>query len=130
MRRGLAAYELLGTEDSWSMMLAQKVEGGRLVPSAGSRQALSEVEEMRDERVVPETDLLNAKTCFQRAVEVARRQQAKLWELRAVMSLCRLLKRQDRQEKARTLLTEIYGWFTEGLDTPGLQEAKALLEEL
>jgi predicted ATPase len=164
MRRGLDAYESLGTEDIRSMMLTQLAEAyGKLgqieeglttlsealafVEKTGEcfyeaeihrlqgelllkEQALREVEGMKDERVVPEAYLLNAETCFQRAVEVARRQQAKLWELRAVMSLCRLLKRQDRQKKARILLTEIYGRFTEGLDTPDLQEAKTILTEL
>jgi predicted ATPase len=61
---------------------------------------------------------------------VARRQSAKSLELRAAMSLSRLYQRQGRQAEARPLLAETYGWFTEGFDTPDLQEAKALLEEL
>jgi predicted ATPase len=160
MRRGLAAYESLGTEDLRSMMLAQLAkahgkhgyieEGLTTLSEAlafvektgecfyeaeihrlqGELLLKVEVEGMKDERVVPGAYLLNAETCFQRAVEVARRQETKLWELRAVMSLCRLLQHQDGQEKARTMLTEIYGWFTEGLDTPDLQEAKSLLAEL
>jgi predicted ATPase len=71
-----------------------------------------------------------AEKCFQRAIEVARRQQAKSWELRATMSLCRLWQKQGKQEQARQALTEIYSWFTEGFDTPDLREATALLEEL
>jgi len=55
---------------------------------------------------------------------------AKSWELRAVMSLSRLLQRQGRREEARQMLAEIYGWFTEGFGTPDWQEARALLEEL
>jgi predicted ATPase len=61
---------------------------------------------------------------------VARRQEAKSWELRATLSLARLLQKQDRSAEARQILTEIYGWFTEGFDTPDLQDARALLEEL
>jgi predicted ATPase/class 3 adenylate cyclase len=71
-----------------------------------------------------------AEECFQRAIEIARRQQAKSLELRAVMSLSRLWQQQDKAEQARQMLAEIYGWFTEGFDTADLQEAKALLEEL
>jgi len=71
-----------------------------------------------------------AKACFREAIEVARRQQAKSWELRATLSLARLLQKERRSEEARQLLSEIYGRFTEGFDTPDLQEAKVLLEEL
>jgi predicted ATPase len=68
--------------------------------------------------------------CFQQALDIARRQQAKSLELRAAMSLSRLWQRQGERAQARQLLAEIYGWFTEGFDTANLQEAKALLEEL
>ena len=61
---------------------------------------------------------------------MARRQQAKSWELRAATSLSRLWQRQGKRAEARLLLAEIYGWFTEGFDTADLQEARALLEEL
>jgi class 3 adenylate cyclase/predicted ATPase len=71
-----------------------------------------------------------AEACFQRAIEIARRQQAKSLELRAVMSLARLWQQQGKKDAARQMLAEIYGWFTEGFDTKDLQEAKGLLEEL
>ena len=61
---------------------------------------------------------------------MARRQQAKSWELRATLSLCRLWQRQGKCAEARELLAPIYGWFTEGFDTTDLQEAKALLTAL
>ena len=61
---------------------------------------------------------------------MARRQQAKAWELRAAMSLSRLWQRQGKDAEARVLLAPIYGWFTEDFDTVDLQEAKALLEAL
>jgi predicted ATPase len=67
---------------------------------------------------------------FCTAIEIARRQQAKSLELRAVMSLSRLWQRQGKKAEARQILAEIYNWFTEGCDTRDLQEAKALLEEL
>ena len=72
----------------------------------------------------------SAEACFQHALTIARRQQAKSFELRAAMSLSRLWQRQGRRDAARQLLAEVYGWFTEGFDTADLQEAKALLEEL
>jgi predicted ATPase len=71
-----------------------------------------------------------AEACFQQALAIARRQQAKSWELRAAMSLSRLWQHQGKRAEARQLLAPIYGWFTEGFDTADLQEAKALLEAL
>jgi predicted ATPase len=71
-----------------------------------------------------------AQECFLKALEVSRTQQAKSLELRAVMSLSRLWQSQGKRKEARELLSEIYGWFTEGFDTKDLQEAKALLEEV
>jgi predicted ATPase len=71
-----------------------------------------------------------AARCFGDAIAVARRQSAKSLELRATMSLARLLAKQGRRNEARTMLAEIYGWFTEGLDTADLKDAKALLDEL
>jgi predicted ATPase len=71
-----------------------------------------------------------AEECFHKAIDIARKQQAKAWELRAVMSLSRLWQHQDKRVVARQMLAEIYGRFTEGFDTPDLQETKALLEAL
>jgi len=71
-----------------------------------------------------------AEECFQKAIEIAQRQQAKSLELRATMSLVRLWQQQGKKHEAHHLLAEIYGWFTEGFDTKDLQEAKALLESL
>src|SRR5262249_52772055 len=78
----------------------------------------------------PGTPQGEAETWLQRALDVARRQDAKSLELRAVMSLARLWQQQGKRAEARALLTPVYGWFTEGFDTADLQEAKALLEEL
>ena len=71
-----------------------------------------------------------AQTYFERALIVARQQQAKSWELRAAMSMARLWRDQGKREEARELLAPVYGWFTEGHDTLDLKEAKALLGEL
>jgi predicted ATPase len=75
-------------------------------------------------------DAAQAETCFRRALTVARRQQAKSWELRAATSLSRLWQQQGKRTKAHALLAPIYGWFTEGFDTADVQEAKELLEAL
>jgi predicted ATPase len=71
-----------------------------------------------------------AETCFQQALTVARRQQAKSLELRAAMSLARLWQHQGKRAAAHELLAPVYGWFTEGFDTADLREARALLDEL
>ena len=70
------------------------------------------------------------KSILSRALAVARRQQAKSWELRAAMSMARLWRDQGKTQQARELLAPVYGWFTEGFDTLDLKEAKALLNEL
>jgi predicted ATPase len=73
---------------------------------------------------------VEAEACFLKAIEIARKQQAKSLELRAVTSLARLWQRQGKRDEAHQLLFEIYNWFTEGFDTKDLQEARALLHEL
>jgi len=92
------------------------------VPSTSSGQALSFVEGAKIEA--------EAEACFRQAIDIARRQQAKSLELRAVISLSRLWQKQGKTEEARPMLAEIYSWFTEGFETGDLKEAKALLEEL
>jgi len=71
-----------------------------------------------------------AETCFLKAVEISKHQNAKSLELRAVMSLSQLYSKLGREEDAQQMLEKIYSWFTEGFDTPDLKEAKTLLEEL
>jgi predicted ATPase len=78
----------------------------------------------------PEPDAAKAEAYFERALAVARKQQAKSWELRAAMSMARLWRDQGKRDEARNLLAPVYGWFTEGFDTLDLKEAKALLDEL
>jgi predicted ATPase len=75
-------------------------------------------------------DEAEVETCFQQAIDVARRQSSKSLELRAATSLSRLWQKQGKKKEARELLQEIYGWFTEGFGTADLKEAKALLDGL
>jgi predicted ATPase len=79
---------------------------------------------------MPKQDAQKAGGLFERALEVARKQQAKSWELRASMSLARLWRDQGKVQQARELLAPVYGWFTEGFDTRDLKDAKALLDAL
>jgi predicted ATPase len=77
-----------------------------------------------------EPDMAKAEAHFERALAIARKQQAKSFELRAAMSMARLWRDQGKQDEARDLLAPVFAWFTEGFDTPDLREAKALLDEL
>jgi predicted ATPase len=79
---------------------------------------------------LPESDPAGAAGCFGHGVALARKQKAKLWELRAATSLARLWRDQGGRAEANGLLAPIYGWFTEGFDTADLKDAKALLDEL
>jgi predicted ATPase len=103
-----------------------------LIEQSDQRSTEAEVHRMAGEISLesPKPDATEAETHFERALEVARQQQAKSWELRAAMSLARLWHSQGKASEARELLAPVYGWFTEGFDTRDLKEAKALLEEL
>jgi predicted ATPase len=100
--------------------------------ASGRGDMLTEAHRLQGEFLLRQAvpDAVQAEACFQQALIIARRQQAKSWELRAAMSLARLWQQQGKRDEARTLLAPVYGWFTEGFDTADLQEAKALLEEL
>jgi predicted ATPase len=78
----------------------------------------------------PERDITKAETYFERALTVARQQQARCYELRAAMSMARIWRDQGKRGRARELLAPIYGWFTEGFDTRDLKEARTLLDHL
>jgi predicted ATPase len=108
-------------------------EAFTIIAQAGERFCEAELYRLKGELLllrdgVSETSRPYA--CFQRAVEVARKQGAKAWELRATISLARLLANQGHRDEACAKLAEIYNWFTEGFDTVDLKEAKALLDEL
>jgi predicted ATPase len=92
----------------------------------------AEVHRLRGELLLqlPFPDIGQAETCFQQALDIARRQRAKALELRATLSLSRLWQQQGKREAAQQVLAPVYGWFSEGLDTADLQDAKALLDAL
>ena len=109
LAEALTAFAVTGRGDL--LAEAYRLQGALLVHQAGLHTA-------------------QAETCFQQALAIARRQQAKSLELRAAVGLSRLWQQQGKQGEARALLAPLYDWFTEGFDTPDLQEAKTLLEEL
>jgi predicted ATPase len=96
----------------------------------GERFYEAEVHRLKGELLLMQGNEAEAEASLHKAIEVARQQQAKSWELRAAMSLSRLWQSQGKREEAHQLLAEIYDWFTEGFDMRDLKEAKALLEEL
>jgi tetratricopeptide (TPR) repeat protein len=108
--------------------LAVVAEGFASVDDTGEHKVDAELHRLRAELLARQGGAAEAD--LQRALEVARKQQARWWELRATMSLCRLWREQGKREQARQALAGIYGWFTEGFDTPDLLAAKALLDEL
>ena len=147
MREGMAAEQSQGIRchspaSHCSLAMAQAKSGH---PEEGLRtlaEALALVEERDDryweaelrrlqaELLLMQGEDAEAEASLKKAIEVARRQQAKSWELRATVSLCRLWQKQGRHDEARHVLADIYGWFTEGFDTPDLREAQTLLQEL
>jgi predicted ATPase len=100
--------------------------------ATGRGELLAETYRLQGEFLLRQAmpDVAQAEACLQRALALARQQQAKSWELRAATSLCRLWQRQGKHEQARVLFLPIYRWFTEGFDTANLQEAARLVEEL
>ena len=113
-------------ERAWEAEL-YRVKGELLLKSRGQDRE-SSVQQNEKARVAsPESE---AEACFREAMEIAHGQEARSWELRAAMSLSRLWRSQGKEAEARQLLAEAYGWFTEGFDTPDLEDAKALLGEL
>jgi len=89
-----------------------------------------EILRLRGELRLKQRQIELAETDFRDAIALAQKMSAKGWELRATISLVRLLRDTNRRDEARAILAEIYGWFTEGFDTADLKEAKALLDEL
>jgi predicted ATPase len=149
MRQGLAVLLATGqtvARPLWLILLAEAAwhtgevaEGLRLltevltVPEASQQgDLLAEIYRLQGAWLLLQAtpDAAQAEAYFQQALAIARRQQARSWELRAAVSLSRLWQQQRKRVEAYDLLAPIYGWFTEGFDTADLQEAKALLEEL
>jgi class 3 adenylate cyclase/predicted ATPase len=122
------AYGGMGQAEEGLVLVA---EGLAVVNNTGERHWEAELYRLKGELLLHAADHeAEAEACFQQALAVARRQQARSWELRTAMSLSRLWQQQGKHTVARQLLAEVYGWFTEGFDTPDLQEARALLDAL
>jgi predicted ATPase len=149
MRQGLVAHRATGAElqrPYFLSLLAEAygkvgqpeegltvlVEALAIVDSTGECNWGAELHRRKGEFLLIQQGqkVREAEECFQQALDTARRQQAKSLELRSAMSLSRLWQQQGKQEDAHQLLSEIYGWFTEGFDTADLKEGRALLEEL
>jgi predicted ATPase len=124
----MAHMELCQFDDAWRYI----GEALMAIETAKEKWCEAETYRIAGEIAVksPERDAAKAETYFQRAIVVARKQQAKSWELRAATSLARLWRDQGKVQQARELLAPVYGWFTEGFDTRDLKEAKALLHTL
>ena len=111
----------------WAWVGYWTLDAGRWNVTASVQRPASSVEHPHSASPNPQ---LEAEGYFLKALAIARQQQAKSLELRAVMSLSRLWQQQGKKNEAHQMLSEIYHWFTEGFDTKDLQEAKALLDEL
>ena len=149
IHQGLAAHRATGAEVEKPYFLALMteaygkvghpeeglsvlIEALAVVENTGARYWEAELHRLKGELLLMQQKqkASEAEACFQQARDIARRQQAKSLELRAAMSLSRLWQQQGKRKEARQMLSDIYGWFTEGFDTVDLQEAKDLLEEL
>ena len=149
MRQGLLSSQNAGTKLGQAPVLAQLAEvywrtgqtaaglqalteALAVMDTTGERWWAAETYRLKGELLLQQgvLDASGAETCFQHAIDIARQQHAKSWELRAATSLARLWQDQGKRAEARKLLAPVYNWFTEGFDTADLQEAKAVLEEL
>jgi tetratricopeptide (TPR) repeat protein len=148
MRRGISAFHASGaTPPAWTLSflasglgkagrpqegLEVVVEGLASVAKTGEQASAPLLHHVKGELLLAQnpSDVTEAEQCFRTAIEIGRRQSARMAELRATTSLAGLLATQSRRDEARTMLAEIYGWFTEGFDTADLKDAKALLDEL
>jgi class 3 adenylate cyclase/predicted ATPase len=108
--------------------LEHLAEAERLIAETEERWAEAELHRVRGQLLLADHDPVAAERCFSKAINIAQQQSAKFWELRATISLARLWRERGKRDAARDLLAPIYGWFTEGFDTPLLKEAKALLD--
>jgi adenylate cyclase len=121
-------YQRLGRYDQalaiFDQALAHVDRSGEMIDTAEILRLKGELLLVRD--AVPE----EAERCFRSAIGLAREQKARWWELRATVSLARLLTKHGKRDEARAMLADIYNWFTEGFDTGDLIEAKKLLDEL
>ena len=149
IREGIAAYRATGAglevSDWFALLAGVYAREGRFdeglaavdeslseMQKTGARYYEAELHRLRGELKLRkhQDDVQTAERLYREAVEIAERQGAKSWELRATMSLARLLRDTNRRREACSMLADIYGWFTEGFDTADLKDAKALLDDL
>ena len=147
MRSGLSAYRATETE-LWMPHFLSLLAGGcesarqaeeglvlleealQIADGIGERWFAAELNRHKGRLLLRQGQPATAEELYRKALSIAGEQEAKLWELRAAVSLARLRRERGRRAEARDLLGPVYGWFTEGFDTPDLKEAKALLDEL
>jgi predicted ATPase len=147
LRAGLAAYRATAAElwmpyftallaracgiaDQMEEAAALLDDASQIAERTGERWFAAELNREKGQLLLRQGHPEAAEESYCKALSLAEEQEAKLWELRAAESLARLRRDQGRRGEARDLLAPVYGWFTEGFDTPDLQEAKALLDEL
>jgi len=123
------AHGTIGEPEAGLTVLAEALT---VVDKTGARFYEPELYRLKGELLLQQASAnqAEAETCFHHALAIAQSQQAKSLELRTATSLSKLWQQQGKRQEASDLLTPVYGWFTEGFDTPDLQEAKALLEAL
>jgi predicted ATPase len=114
----------------WQAALGHLNDARHLAEETGDRCGLAATLRVRADVLAAMGDRTGAAASYREAISIAQQQSAKLWELRAAMSLAQLWRDHGKRAEARDLLAPVHDWFTEGLGTPVLQEAKALLEEL
>jgi predicted ATPase len=147
LRSGSAAYRATGTE-AWTPYFIALLVGAceiagqidealtllhdalQIGERTGQRWFAAELNRHKGQLLLRQGHSEAAEELYRQALSIAQEQEAKLWELRAAASLARLRRDQGRRAEARDLLAPVYGWFTEGVDTPDLKEAKALLDDL
>ena len=122
-----SARESAGQNDEALILLQEALES---VERTEERWFAAELSRCKGELLLRQGHSEAAEELYQKALSIAVDQEAKMWELRATMSLARLGRDQGRRTEARDLLAPVYGWFTEGFDTAYLKDAKALLDEL
>jgi predicted ATPase len=147
IKRGIDLWQSLGSGLAVPWFLGELAEGLRSIgrcdealdvvsdalrrtEGSGERHFAAELHRIAGTALMAQDKSVEAETSFRRAIEIARTQSARMWELRATTSLARLLDEQGKRDEARTMLSDIYNWFTEGFDIADLKEAKALLDEL
>jgi predicted ATPase len=132
-------YDLSDSEAAVACLQARRTDEGLAIigealarsVASGLRRNEAELHRLKGELLLrTRAPVHEAQDWFRRAIATAQRQQAKSLELRATTSLARLLRETGHRDEARTMLAEIYNWFTEGFDTADLKDAKALLDEL